>query len=137
MAADTSSNAACGGRGALSGRRDPPAADCGPATEQGGANFAGVTKPAYSADFNGFLWARTNLGSGTGNRLVRYQLTGSKLSYAQGSPRYNSTSWASPQLGAATASSLDGSDSPGACEDAGVKYCQVTLTGPLSFTLRP
>ena len=103
----------------------------------GGANFAGITKPAYSADFNGFLWARTNLGSGTGNRLVRYQLTGSKLSYAQGSPRYNSTSWASPQLGAATASSLDGTDSPGACEDAGVEYCQVTLTGPLSFTLRP
>jgi hypothetical protein len=103
----------------------------------GGANFAGITKPAYSADFNGFLWARTNLGSGTGNRLVRYQLTGSKLSYAQGSPRYNSTSWASPQLGAATSSSLDGSDSPGACEDAGVNHCQVTLTGPLSFTLRP
>jgi hypothetical protein len=103
----------------------------------GGANFAGITKPAYSADFNGFLWARTNLGSGTGNRLVRYELTGSKLSYAQGSPRYNSTSWSSPQLGAATASSLDGSDSPGACEDAGVSYCQVTLTGPLSFTLRP
>jgi hypothetical protein len=103
----------------------------------GGANFAGITKPAYSADFNGFLWARTNLGSGTGNRLVRYQLTGSKLSYAQGSPRYNSTSWASPQLGAATASSLDGSDSPGACEDAGVNFCQVTLTGPLSFNLKP
>jgi hypothetical protein len=103
----------------------------------GGANFAGITKPAYSADFNGFLWARTNLGSGTGNRLVRYQLTGSKLSYAQGSPRYNSTSWASLQLGAATSSSLDGSDSPGACEDAGVNQCQVTLTGPLSFTLRP
>ena len=86
---------------------------------------------------DGFLWARTNLGSGTGNRLVRYELTGSKLSYAQGSPRYNATSWASPQLGAATASSLDASDSPGACEDAGVNYCQVTLTGPLSFTLRP
>ena len=86
---------------------------------------------------DGFLWARTNLGSGTGNRLVRYELTGSKLSYAQGSPRYNATSWASPRLGAATASSLDGSDSPGACEDAGVDYCQVTLTGPLSFTLRP
>jgi hypothetical protein len=103
----------------------------------GGANFAGITKPAYDADLNGFMWARTNLGSQTGNRLVRYKLTGSKLSYAQGSPRYNSTSWAGPQLGAATSSSLDGSDSPGACEDAGVNYCQVTLTGPLSFTLQP
>lgn len=103
----------------------------------GGANFAGITKPAYDADLNGFTWARTNLGSGTGNRFVRYQLPGSKLTYAQGSPRYNSTSWAGGQLGAATSSSLDGSDSPGACQDAGVNYCQVTLTGPLSFTLKP
>jgi len=103
----------------------------------GGANFAGVTKPAYDADLNGFMWARTNLGSGTGNRFVRYQLPGSKLTYAQGPPRYNSTAWAGKQLGAATSSSLDGSESPGACQDAGVNYCQVTLTGPLSFTLKP
>jgi hypothetical protein len=103
----------------------------------GGANFANVTKPAYGSEFNGFVWGRTNLGSSTGNRIVRYQLTGSKLSYAQGSPRYNSSSWAGPQLGAATSSSLDGSDSPGACDDAGVHYCYVTVTGPLSFTLKP
>jgi hypothetical protein len=103
----------------------------------GGANAAGVTKPAYGADFNGFVWARTNLGSGTGNRLVRYQLRRSRLSYAQGSSRWNSTAWAGPQLGAATASSLDGSESPGACEDAGINYCQVTVTGPVGFNLRP
>ena len=78
----------------------------------GGLNFAGITKPAYDSELNGFMWARTNLGSGTGNRLVRYQLRGSKLTYAQGSPRYNSTSWAGDQVGAATSSSLDGSDSP-------------------------
>ena len=103
----------------------------------GGANFAGVTRPTYDADTNAFVWARKNLGSGTGNRIVRYTLPGSKLSYAQGSPRYNSTSWAGAQLGAATASSLDAGDSPGACDDAGVHYCYVTVTGPLSFTLRP
>jgi hypothetical protein len=103
----------------------------------GGANEAGVTRPGYDADANAFVWARTNLGSGTGNRIVRYTLPGSKLSYAQGSPRYNATSWAGGQLGAATASSLDAGDSPGACDDAGVHYCYVTVTGPLSFTLRP
>jgi hypothetical protein len=103
----------------------------------GGANFAGITRPAYGADFNGFLWARTNIGALTGNRIVRYQLRGSELSYAQGSPRYSSTSWAGPQLGAATGSSLDAGESPGACDDAGVHYCYVTLTGPLSFTLTP
>jgi hypothetical protein len=103
----------------------------------GGANSAGVTKPAYGGDFNGFLWARTNLGSGTGNRLVRYELRSSRLSYAQGSSRWSSTAWAGPQLGAAAASTIDGSESPGACEDAGINYCQVTLTGPLPFDLRP
>jgi hypothetical protein len=103
----------------------------------GGANFASVTKPAYDGDSNAFVWARTNLGSGTGNRIVRYTLPGSRLSYAQGSSGYNSTAWAGPQLGAATSSSLAGADGPGACEDAGVNYCRVTVTGPLSFTLRP
>jgi hypothetical protein len=103
----------------------------------GGANFAGVTRPTYDADTNAFVWARKNLGSGTGNRIVRYTLPGSKLSYAAGSPRYNSTAWAGPQLGAATSSSLDGGDGVNSCDDAGVHYCQVTLTGPLSFTLEP
>ena len=103
----------------------------------GALNAAGITKPAYDSELNGFMWARTNLGSGTGNRFVRYRLRGSKLTYAQGSPRYNSTSWAGDQLGAATSSSLDGSDSPGACDDAGVHYCFVTVTGPLGFTLNP
>jgi hypothetical protein len=103
----------------------------------GGLNAAGVTKPAYDADSGAFVWARTNIGSGRGNRIVRYTLPGSRLSYAQGSPRYNSTAWASQELGAATATSLDGGNSPGACVDAGVNYCTVALTGPLSFTLQP
>jgi hypothetical protein len=103
----------------------------------GGANFAGVTRPTYDADTNAFVWARKNLGSGTGNRIVRYTLPGSKLGYAAGSPRYNSTAWAGPQLGAATSSSLDGGDGANSCDDAGVHYCQVTVTGPLSFTLEP
>jgi hypothetical protein len=103
----------------------------------GGANFAGVTRPTYDAEHNAFVWARKNIGSNTGNRFVRYQLTGSKFSYALGSPRYNSTAWANDQLGAATSSSLDGGDGRNSCDDAGVHYCQVTVTGPLSFTLKP
>jgi hypothetical protein len=103
----------------------------------GGANDANVTRPTYDAELNGFLWARTNIGSNTGNRFVRYQLAGSKLTYAQGSPRYNSTAWAGDTLGAATASTLDAGDDPNACDDAGTHYCVVTLTGPLNFTLKP
>jgi hypothetical protein len=103
----------------------------------GGANFAGVTRPTYDPDANAFVWARKNLGSGTGNRIVRYQLPGSRFAYAPGSPRYNSTAWAGAQLGVATASSLDGGDGVNSCDDAGIHYCQVTVTGPLSFTLKP
>jgi hypothetical protein len=40
-------------------------------------------------------------------------------------------------LGAATSSSLDGGDGVNSCDDAGVHYCYVTVTGPLSFTLKP
>jgi len=103
----------------------------------GGANAADVTRPTYVAKPEGFLWARTNIGSGAGNRLIRYTLSGSKLAYAKGSPRYNSTAWANDALGAATSSSLDGSESQGACSDAGVEYCKVKLTGPLQFNLKP
>jgi hypothetical protein len=103
----------------------------------GGANAANVTRPTYVAKPEGFLWARTNIGSGAGNRIVRYTLSGSKLSYAPGSPHYNSTAWAGDVLGVATASSLTGEESQGACVDAGTNYCAVGLTGPLQFNLKP
>jgi hypothetical protein len=109
--------------------------------KSGGANGAGITRPTYIARPEGFLWARTNNGSGTGNRLVRYTLRGSKLTYALGSPRYNSTAWAGGALGAATASSIDAGDTQGACPDnsinATVNYCKVEVTGPLQFDRKP
>jgi hypothetical protein len=80
---------------------------------------------------------RSILGAELAIKQVAYQLAGSKLTYAQGSPRYNSTAWAGEQLGAATSSSLDGGDGANSCDDAGVHYCQVTITGPLSFNLKP
>ena len=102
----------------------------------GGANFADTTRPTYVGSPAGFMWARTNNGSGTGNRLVRYTLRGSELSYAQGSPFYRSTAWAGEALGAVTTGTLDGA-TQGACTEADVNYCQVQLTGPLQFNLRP
>jgi hypothetical protein len=103
----------------------------------GGANAANVTRPTNVTEPEGFVWARTNNGSGAGNRLVRYTLRGSRLTFATGSPRYNSTAWAGAALGAATSTSLSGEETPGGCADAGVFWCRVELTGPLSFTLRP
>lgn len=103
----------------------------------GGANAAGVTRPSYVAAPERFLFARTNNGSGRGNRIVRYTLRGSALTYARGAPSYNSTAWVSEALGVATATSLTGDESPGACVDAGRNFCQVGLTGPLRFDLGP
>jgi hypothetical protein len=104
------------------------------ATTSGGANSANVTKPSLTEDLRAFVWARTNLGSGRGNRLVRYTLRTGRLSYGQGSSSWSSTAWASATLGAATASALDGS----ACSDTGQPtLCRVALTGPVAFTLRP
>jgi len=103
----------------------------------GGANSADVTRPSFFPSPQAFVWARTNVGSGTGNRIVRYTLSGSRLSYAQGSPFYNSTAWLGGEFGAATASSLDNGESAGACVDGATNLCQVQLTGPLQFSLRP
>ena len=103
----------------------------------GGANFANVTRPAYIAAPEAFVWARTNLGSGRGNRLVRYTLRGSQLHYDAATVRYNSTSWAGGALGAVFSTSLTGEETPGACVDGAVNYCEVGVSGPLSFTRDP
>jgi hypothetical protein len=100
----------------------------------GGANDANITRPTYVASPQGFVWVRTNNGSGTGNRFVRYTLAGSKLAYAQGSSVFSvSSAWAGNLLGAATSTALGGT----ACDDAGVHYCQVGLSGPLRFDAKP
>ena len=103
----------------------------------GGANFANITRPAFVSSPAGFVWARTNQGSGRGNRIVRYTLRGSRLSYAQGSPFYTSTAWAGGELGVTTAAALAGGETQGSCGDAGTNYCKVGVTGPLRFNLGP
>ncbi len=100
----------------------------------GGANYATTTRPTAVVSPRGFMWVRTNQGSGTGNRFVRYTLRGSRLDYARGSSVFTvSSAWAGDRLGAATSTALADT----ACDDAGVHYCQVGLSGPLRFTARP
>jgi hypothetical protein len=101
----------------------------------GGANEAGVTRPAYVDRPEGFVWARTNLAA-AGSRIIRYTLAGSRLGYAAGDRHYISTAWAGTPLGVVTTGSFDGSDEPGSCEDD-ENYCTVRLSGPLAFGLRP
>lgn len=102
----------------------------------GGANTADVTGPGVTPDGGAFVWARTNLGSGTGNRIVRYTLRTGRLSYAQGSQRIATSAWAGDALGLAVSTALEPRGNAG-CVDAGVSYCGVGVTGPLSFTATP
>ena len=102
-----------------------------------GLNTAGVTRPTYVPTPPGFMWARTNPGLDTGNRLVRYTLRGAKLTYALGSPQLTSTAWVGNRLGAATATAFEATAFEGGCDDEGVNYCNVQLSGPLAFNLGP
>ncbi|HVF79257.1 MAG TPA: hypothetical protein VNA28_13250 [Solirubrobacteraceae bacterium] len=104
----------------------------------GGANFARVTRPTYVAKPAGFFWTRTNQGSGVGNRFIRYTLRGSRFANARGvKPRYSTSAWAGAALGAIVATTLEGGESIGNCADGGVNYCQVELTGRLTFNATP
>jgi hypothetical protein len=101
----------------------------------GGASFSVVTKPSF--DGENFLWARSRIGT-AGSRIVRYTLRTGRLSYAQGTPRYASAAWVSDELGAIVSTSLIGGlDGTAECSDAGVAYCAIRYTGPLSFDLKP
>lgn len=102
----------------------------------GGLNQADVTGPTFTEDGAAVVWARTNVGSGTGNRVVKYTLRGSKLSYAAGNPRYATSAWAGGALGLAFSTALEAKGNAG-CEDAGVQYCGVGATGELTFSTRP
>ena len=107
----------------------------------GGANYADITRPSYVPSPQGFLWARTNEGSGRGNRIVRYTLRGSRFAYARGISSYSSSAWAGDALGAATAEAFPGgrqrTEEEPACVEGGVNYCTVGLTGRLEFDLGP
>ena len=96
-----------------------------------------MTRPTYVGDAAGLHVGAHEPGLDTGNRLVRYTLRGSKLAYAQGSPLLTSTAWAGNLLGAATASAFEATAFEGGCDDAGVNFCTVQLSGPLAFNLGP
>jgi hypothetical protein len=105
----------------------------------GGANAAGVTGISLTEDLRAFTWARTNNGSGAGNRLVRYTVGTGRLEYALGSSRYVSTAWAGAALGMAV--TVDDSGT-GTCfanvaDPPERTLCRVELTGPVSWNARP
>jgi hypothetical protein len=105
----------------------------------GGANFANIAGLSVSDTAASFLWARTNQGSGAGNRIVRYSISSGRLAYALGSGRYVSSAWASQALGAAVMVDASGT---GSCfgnvnDPPAATQCSVQLTGPLRFDAAP
>ena len=103
----------------------------------GGASFTTVTRPTFTADRSGVLWAVARKGM-SGSRIVRYTLRTGELSYAHGSPSYASMAWFSEALGAIVSSEPSGDPyaNPGECGLAEAT-CTVQYTGPLSFDLEP
>ena len=109
----------------------------------GGANYADITRPSFILKPAGFLWARTNDGSGAGNRIIRYTLRDGRYVHARGTFRYNSSAWVSDELGAIVASTglggrerSESSERDIACREP-LGSCTVALTGPLTFNLDP
>jgi hypothetical protein len=103
----------------------------------GGANAADITQPAATDSGRGFVFVRTNHGSGTGNRILRLDLSGD-ITMAQGTGYEISSSWAGNELGAVVGIDRSGtgtcfSDADDVPEQT---ECSVRLTGRLAF-LRP
>lgn len=104
----------------------------------GGANHADITRPSWDA-FGGLLYfARTNTGSGRGNRFVRWSHATRRLTYVTGDRQADSTAWISPAAGLFVADAVtddaclaDVNDTPD------TSRCRLYTTGPLSFTAQP
>lgn len=104
----------------------------------GGANYADLTDLSGTDDGRFLTWARTNLGSGRGNRLIRYSFASGRLAYAQGRSTIGSTAWAGRSLGMATAGHLtDGECFQNIKDPPEKSLCKVTLINPVSWTAGP
>jgi hypothetical protein len=98
----------------------------------GGANTASIVGPAFDAAGTHLFWARRNLGSGTGNRYVRYTFASGKTSYAIGSDDNYSVSYLDTARGFAVAK-IQGDDD--ASNPGGPVI--IDTTGALTFNAHP
>jgi hypothetical protein len=98
----------------------------------GGANTADIVGPTFDASGKHLLWARRNLGSGSGNRYVRYTFASGTTTYALGSDENYSVSYMDATSGFAVAR-IPGNDD--ASRPGGPVI--VDTTGALRFDARP
>jgi hypothetical protein len=104
----------------------------------GGANAADVTRSSWNDRGSELYFARTNEGSGRGNRYVRWSAATGKLSYARGTSRAQSTSWAGGAIGMFVGEAL----TDGACfandrDPNRISACRLIATGTLAFNAGP
>ncbi len=102
----------------------------------GGANFAQVTGPSWSDTGKALYFARTNMGSGTGNRYHRYSPATGQVTQARGRSDAISTAFIGGPEGLLVTTNPtvieggcdygDGTGEP--------TTCQLIATGPLSYT---
>lgn len=106
--------------------------------QSGGANEAEVTRPSFDAAGRTLYWARTNQGSGAGNRFVRWSAVAGTLSYAVGDRNAVSTSWVDAAAGMLVADAFGATSClPNVNDPPERSTCSVYTTGPLSFDARP
>jgi hypothetical protein len=98
----------------------------------GGANTASIVGPTFDAAGTHLFWARRNLGSGTGNRYVRYTFASGKTSYAIGSDDNYSVSYLDAARGFAVARIAGDDDA----SDPGGSVI-IDTSGALTFNARP
>lgn len=98
----------------------------------GGLNQADIVQPTFDAAGRQLFFARRNLGSGSGNRYVRYDVASRKLSYAMGTDRLFSLGWIDDAAGFAIVQT--GADDDASDPGSGVT---VETTGALRFDARP
>jgi hypothetical protein len=98
----------------------------------GGANTADIVGPTFDASGKHLFWARRNIGSGSGNRYVRYTLSTGKTAYAIGSDQNYSVSYIDATSGFAVAK-IAGDDDASAPGGPII----IDTTGALKFDAKP
>lgn len=101
----------------------------------GGANAADVTEPTFSLDGGTIYFARTNTGSGVGNRLIRYRIGSKRFAYEASTAHVQSSAWMAPNGFVVGLSAYEDQ-----CDFGGrpaTLTCPVLVTGPVDFADRP
>jgi hypothetical protein len=98
----------------------------------GGANTADIVGPTFDASGKHLFWARRNIGSGSGNRYVRYAFASHKTTYATGSDQNYSVSYVDATSGFAVAR-IAGDDDASAPGGPVI----IDTSGALAFDARP